>query len=143
MNKKKFSVRLADQEYRELQTRLHTGRHAARTLNRARILLRAHDGERDAMIADEVGVCLATVFNTRRRYCTEGLQAIFTEKSRPGHPPKLDGHAEARLTALACSDAPEGHSRWTLRLLADRLVELDVVDAVSHTTVRRLLKKTT
>jgi len=82
MNKKKFSVRLADQEYRELQTRLHTGRHAARVLNRARILLRAHDGESDAMIADEVGVCLATVFNTRRRYCLNGLQAVLNESPR-------------------------------------------------------------
>ena len=143
MNKTRYAIRLTDQEMGDIQHMLHAGIHAARALNRARILLSAHEGASDTMIAEAVGVCLATVFNTRRRYCTEGLQAVLTEKPRPGHPPKLDGHGEARLTALACSDAPEGHARWTLRLLADRLVDLDVVDAVSHTTVRRLLKKTT
>lgn len=143
MSKKKFLVCVSDQDQHVLQTMLHAGRHAARALNRARILLRAHDGESDAMIADEVGVCLATVFNTRRRYCTDGLHAVLTEQPRSGQPRKLNGHGEARLTALACSEAPEGHARWTLRLLADRLVELEVVEAMSHTTVRRLLKTTT
>ena len=143
MNKTRYAVQLTDQEVCDIQNMLHAGTHAARALNRARILLSAHEGESDSMIAEAVGVCLATVFNTRRRYCTNGLQSVLTERPRPGQPRKMDGHGEARLTALACSDAPAGHARWTLRLLADRLVELDIVESLSHTTVRRLLKQTT
>jgi transposase len=87
-------------------------------------------------------VSKATVYNIRRRYCTEGLQAALNDKPRPGAPKKLDGRGEARFTAIACSDPPLGRQRWTLRLLADKLVELELVDGISPATVRTLLKKT-
>jgi transposase len=80
---------------------------------------------------------------TREKYWRFGLRQALAEKPRSGHPPKLSGKGEALLTTIACSDAPEGRSRWTLRLLADKLVELKEVDSIAHETVRRVLKKTT
>jgi transposase len=142
MSQKKYVVNLPDQERQELTTFVNTGVHAARAIKRARMLLLADRDHSDPAIADEVGVCLATVFNTRRRYCTEGLSAVLVEQPRPGQPRKLDGRGEARLTAIACSTPPKGRARWTMTLLADRLVELQVVDAISDTTVSRVFKKT-
>ena len=143
MSQKKHAVSLSDQERQEVTTFVNTGVHAARAIKRARMLWLADAGHSDPAIAKEVGVCLATVFNTRRRYCTAGLPAVLREKPRPGQPRKLDGRGEARLTALACSAPPEGRARWTMTLLADRLVELQVVEAISDTTVSRVLKKPT
>jgi hypothetical protein len=85
---------------------------------------------------------VATVFNVKRRYLSEGLTAALHDKPRSGKPPSIDGVARAKITALACSAAPEGHARWTLRLLADRAVELGIVSAISHNTVKEVLKKT-
>jgi putative transposase len=142
MSHKKFVVTLTDQERQELTIFINTGIHPARAIKRARMLLLADGGDSDPAMAEEVGVCLATVFNTRRRYCTEGIQAVLTEKPRPGQPRKLDGHGEAQLTAIACSEPPEGRVRWTTRLLADKVVELALVETFSHASVGRLLKKT-
>ena len=142
MSEKKFCIQLSLEERQHLHRLISTGRQAARAINRARILLLADTGHPDPSIADDIGVCLATVANTRRRYCQDGLEAVLTERARSGQPRKLDGHGEARLTAMACSDPPEGHARWTMTLLADRLVELQVVEAISAATVQRTLKKT-
>lgn len=143
MSRKKCMITLSAQERARLLQFVHTGVHAACVIKRARMLLLAEAHHSDPEIADEVGVSLATVFNTRRRYCQEGLDALLTEKARPGQPRRLDGRQEAFLTALACSTPPEGHARWTMELLADRLVQLQVVDTISDSTVHRVLKKTT
>jgi transposase len=115
---------------------LRKGRHSSRVLNRARVLLMAHEGKWDKEVAAAVGVTVTTVANIRRRYVEGGY-----DRPHRRRPPKLDGHQEAYLIALACSSPPEGRQRWTLRLLADRLVELGVVEAISHVTVGDILKK--
>ena len=143
MNQITFRIHLTDKDIHHLHRFTTTGTHSARAIRRARILLLADEGASDPAIAEEIGVCLTTVFLTRRRYCQEGLEAVLRERARPGQPRKLSGHGEARLTALACADPPEGHARWTMTLLADRLVELQVVEAISAATVQRALKKTT
>ena len=143
MNQTTCRIQLPDEDIQRLQRFTTLGTHSARAIRRARILLLADEGASDPAIAEDVGVCLTTVFLTRRRYCQEGLDAVLTERARPGQPKKLSGHGEAHLTALACSDPPEGHARWTMTLLADRLVELQVVETISAATVQRALKKTT
>ena len=96
----------------------------------------------DVRICEAFGVSRATVERVRRRYVEAGLDAALVRKRPPPRPPKLDGRAEAHLIATACGTPPDGHKRWTLRLLAGRLVELEEVDTVSHETVRKILKKT-
>jgi transposase len=96
----------------------------------------------DARICEAFGVSRATVERVRKRYVEAGLDAALVRKRLPPRARKLDGHAEAHLIAIACGAPPEGHKRWTLRLLAGRLVELEEVDSVSHETVRKILKKT-
>lgn len=142
MSQKRFQVHLSSEDAYTLARMTRVGSHAARTIMRARILLLAHHQHSDPAIAEEVGVCLATVFNTRRRYCQEGLAAVLTDKPRPGQPCKLNGPQEAHLTAIACSEPPDGRVRWTAQLLADRLVELALVETISARTVTRVLKKT-
>jgi transposase len=136
-------ITLSPQDRERLLQFIHTGIHAARAIKRARILVLAEANHSDLEIADEVSVSLATVFNTRRRYCQQGIDAILAEKPRSGQPRRLNGRQEALLTALACSTPPDGRSRWTMELLADRLVQLREVETISDSTVQRLLKKTT
>lgn len=143
MSKKKFVISFSVHDRQQLIQFVNTGVHAARAIKRARIVLLAEAGDADPTIAEEVGVCLATVYNTRRRCCQNGLDAILTEKPRPGHPRRLGGRQEAALTAIACSSPPDGRQRWTMELLADRLVHLQVVETISDSTVQRVLKKTT
>ena len=143
MSRKKFMITLSPQDRERLLQFIHTGIHAARAIKRARILVLAEANHSDLEIADEVSVSLATVFNTRRRYCQQGIDAILAEKPRSGQPRRLNGRQEALLTALACSTPPDGRSRWTMELLADRLVQLREVETISDSTVQRLLKKTT
>ncbi|QMW03452.1 helix-turn-helix domain-containing protein [Spirosoma foliorum] len=100
------------------------------------MLLQLHQGKTPSQIATLLPVSEATVYNLRKRYLAEGLRSALSEKPRPGQPSKFDKAAQAHLTALACSQAPEGRSRWTLRLLADRLVE-----SISYKTVGEQLKK--
>jgi len=118
----------------------------ARTNTRARVLLLGDrsQGEKrtDREVADAVLCSLSTVTNVRRRFLAGGLQNALYDKERPGAQPKFTGEIEAKLTMLACSDAPEGAGRWTLRLLAEQMIELGYVDYISHVTVRELLKKT-
>jgi transposase len=113
-----------------------------RQRNRVDILLRAADGDTDAATAGELGVATNTVARVRRRFVARGLDGAVAEKTRCGAPPKLDGQQEALIIALACSPAPEGETRWTIRRLTERVVGLEVAESVSRETARRLLKKT-
>jgi transposase len=139
---KKYIVRLPDEERKELQSLFQKGRVRARQLNRAHILLLANDGESDEEIAAVLHTSLSTVQRTRQRWVEEGCDAVLHERRRPGKKRLLLGRLEAFLVALACSDPPCGRKRWTMQLLADRLIELTVVAAISDETVRRTLKKT-
>ena len=135
--RKRFIVDLTHEELASLAGLLRKGVAPARKLTRARILLLANDGGSDQAIAAALHVHPATVERTRRRFVEGNLERALTEKPRPGGRAKLDGRQEAFRIALACSQAPEGRSRWTLQLLADQLVELQVVEAISDETVRR------
>lgn len=137
---KKYLVDLTDDERAMLQALVRRGKTQARKVTRARILLHAARGASDAAIVAALGVGLATVERTRRRFVEAGLEAL-NERSRPGARPRLSEKAEARLVAEACSAAPEGREHWTMRLLAGRVVELGLADSCSHETVRRVLKK--
>lgn len=146
--KKLFIVRLTDEERSELEALIRKGKASALTLTRARILVKADEGDRgeawtDAEIAEALDVAPKTVFNIRRRWVEEGLEAALRRKKQahPSRPRKLDGKAEAKLVATCCGPAPKGRARWTVRLLADKLVELDAVESISPETVRRTLKK--
>jgi transposase len=119
---------------------LRAGKHSTRKLTRARILLKAASGWKDDRIAAALGIGRSTVERTRESFVERGLEAI-NERPRPGKKPMLDAKAEARLIAEACSKAPEGASHWTMQMLADRLVKLELVESISDETVRRTLKK--
>jgi transposase len=137
---KRHVVQLTDDQRLELD-RWEAGPLTRRQRNRALILLRADAGETDEEIVEGVGVSLGTVANVRRRFSAGGLDAALHEKPRPGARPVLDGKAEAIVIATACSPVPEGRATWTARMLADRLVELQVVEGVSEDTILRVLKK--
>lgn len=139
---KTYEVRLRDDERRRLRDFTTTGVASAREIRRARVLLLADEGRLDAAIADAVGCCVATVERLRKRCAAEGVEAALVDRTRPGAAPLLDGRAEATLVALACTTPPDDREAWTMQLLADRLVALDVVDRISDETVRRTLKKT-
>lgn len=146
--KKKYPVVLTDSERGQLTQLIAAGTAPARKLIHARILLKADQGSsgpgwRDAAIAEAVEVSQPTVSRVRKQYVEAGVEAALNRRApRRYSRRKLDGGQEAHLIALACSQPPTGHGRWSLRLLADRLVELDVVDSVSYQSVRRVLKKT-
>lgn len=138
---KQHVVKLNDEEQAQLKALIHKGESNARVLTRARILLLAHDNCFDKDVAKALKVSASTVLSIRKRFVAEGLEALY-DRPRPGGVPKLDGKQEALLVALACSQ-PEERESWTMQLLADKLVELRVVDSISDETVRRTLKKTT
>ena len=145
--KKRYVVTLTDEERRSLRALVSSGKGAARKLTHARILLKADAGRglgwTDAAISEGVDVGTATVERVRKRFVEEGLEAaLVPAKSSRVYERKLDGDGEAHLIALACSESPEGRHRWTLELLADRMVGLGHVDSLSYQTVRRVLKKT-
>ena len=140
MPKKTYLVTLGDDEREPLEHLLRGGTHATRKMTRARMLLKAAEGWQDSAIAAALSVGRATVERTRQRFVEEGLAAL-EERPRPGTQPKLDAKAEARLIAEACSTAPEGRQRWTLHLLADRVVALGLAASYSYESVRRVLKK--
>jgi hypothetical protein len=146
---KKYLVTLTDVERQSLSDLVSSGKAAAKKITHARILLKADAAVGgpnwpDADIASALDIGVRTVERVRERFVEQGLEAALVRKpqARLSRLPVFDGAAEARLIALACSQPPEGRARWTLRLLADRLVELEVVEAVSHETVRRTLQKT-
>lgn len=142
MPKKQYPVTLSEADRHYLQEVIEKGRGSAREIRRAHSLLLSDEKQPDQDIATFLHVNPITVSATRRRYCEVGLPEALKEKARPGNPRKLDGKQEALLVALACSEAPEGRDHWTLQLLADKLVELQVVaDPISADTVGRTLKK--
>ena len=138
--RKKHLVSLTADQRVALEERF-AGPLTLRQRNRAQVLLRADAGESDADIADELGISAQTAADVRQRFAAEGLEATLTEKPRTGGPSVLDGKGEAVVIALACSPVPEGRAVWTAGMLANRLVELKVVESVSEDTVRRVLKK--
>ena len=135
-----FILLSADRLARESLTR--KGRHAGRTVQRGRLLLRLADGVSGYTVAAELGCCVQTVYQVRRRCVEQGLATALGEAPRSGGTRRSDGAARAALTAPACTPAPTGHSRWTPRLLADKDVELCLVETISHETVGQVLKKT-
>lgn len=145
---KRYVVTLADEERTSLERLIAAGTAPARKLTHARILLKADakpqgPGWVDDRIAEAVEVSQPTVARVRRQYVEAGLESALNRRApRREYRRKLDGEQEARLLAVACGKPPDGQARWTLRLLADELVELEVVDTVSYQTVRRVLKKT-
>ena len=141
MPKKKYVVDLTADEHTMLEQLLRRGKTGARKLTRARILLKADAGLSDAEIAAALDVGTATVARTRQRFVEATLGAL-DEHPRPGAQRKLTGKQEAHLIAVACTPAPEGQARWTLRLLADKVVEFGFADAIARETVRQILKKT-
>jgi hypothetical protein len=144
---KKYIVRLDEAERTFLTDLVSSGTAAARTLTHARLLLKADVGPggpgwTDQQIAAALDVGVRTIERVRETLVTAGLDAALHRRRPPARPRKLDGAAEAHLVALACSAPPEGRARWTLHLLAAKLVELEVVDAIAPETVRTTLKKT-
>lgn len=149
MSKKRYVVRLSPAERARLTEVVSRGRVWALKRRHAQVLLKADQGESgpawtDVEIADAFEIHHRTVENIRQRYVTEGLEAALDRKKQPPRldARKLDGAQEARLLAMACGTPPDGHARWSLRLLADRLVELEITDSISYETVRQVLKKT-
>ena len=139
---KKYLVHLTSEERTELLAVTRRGKASARRIKRALVLLAADDGDKDQQIAAKARVSLRTVEGLRRRFVEEGLEATLSDRPRPGKARLMDGHQEAYLIALTCSTPPPGRARWTMQLLANRLVELKVVESISDETVRRTLKKT-
>ena len=142
MGRKKNIVDLTDDERTTLDRLVKTGKVTARKRTRAQVLLAAADGLPDRQIAATLRCGLRTVERIRERFVEGGVDRGLTDLPRAGGPPKRDGKQEALLIALACSDAPTGRTTWTMQMVADTLVDLNVVDTISDETVRRTLKKT-
>jgi transposase len=150
MPAKKYRVFLNGKKRSNLNRLVSAGTHKARTITRARILILADEspqgisrgmGKTDKEIMGVLGVSGGTVASTRQKYVEEGIEGALNEKLRPGRPPKLTGRDEAKLAVIACSEPPEGRARWSVRLLTDKLIELDIVDSISREAVRQYIKK--
>jgi len=146
---KKYIVRLSGEERKSLKNLVSSGKGPARMFTRARILLKADvrqgsPGWPDERIAEALDVTVQTIERVRKQLVEEGLDAVLSRRKyiQKVSRKKLDGDAEAHLIALACSETPKGYARWSLRLLADRMVELGYIESISHEAVRRVLKKT-
>lgn len=146
MARKQKVFRLTLNERQELERFVTRGKKSAREITRARILLLAHDGKPVTEIAQTLSVARGTIYNVYKRYQRKmpktPVVELLAEAPRSGRPLKLDSRVEAKLTMLACSTPPAGAARWTLHLIADKLVELAVTDSISHESVRQVLKKT-
>jgi transposase len=146
-NKKKYRVKFSTAQREILKELTSGGTVKVRVYKRARVLLLS-DEEREggcqpgSQIAEEVELSLATVQRIRRQFVQEGLEAALSEKSRSGSPRKFNERDRAKITALACAKPPQGYARWTLRLLAEKMVELELVESISHDTIDKVLKKT-
>jgi hypothetical protein len=146
---KKYVVRLSADERAQLDDLIHKGKCSAQLLTKARILLKADasevgEGWSDSRIAEALDTSISTILRTRQQLVEEGFEAVLTRKYNPNSAPKriFDGAAEAKLIALTCGPAPAGYARWTLRLLEEKVVELQIVDHASDNTIGRCLKKT-
>jgi len=140
----KIKVHLKKEEREALKKFVASGKRSAREINRARILLLTDEGKKDKEIILTLGVSRKTVYNTRKKYNKEKeyIINILKDQPRSGRPVEIDSRVQANITMLACSEPPKGTSRWTLNMIADKLVELDVTDSISHESVRKTLKKT-
>ena len=143
MPAKKYIVKLEPGERKQLLDMTRKGEIGARKMKRALILLKADEGWKDEAIIQALNTNRSTVERTRKRFVEGGLDRALNEDPRPGQRVKLDSRAEAHLIALACSEAPGGRDHWPLRLLADKLVELGVVESISPETIRQTMKKMT
>jgi transposase len=145
--RKRVTISLTDEQRTELNQLTRSGTVPARTLTRARVLLLADrsQGEKrtNRAVADAVGLHCVTISHLLHRFDAEGLEATLYDKPRPGQAPKITGEIEAQLVTLCCSDSPEGTARWTLRLLAKKIVALSSLDSLSHVAVSDRLKKMT
>ena len=142
MVREKYGVKLAPEERERLEGLVRSGKSPARVMARARILLKTGEGWKAPKVAEALDVSEGTVFRIKRRFAEEGLEGVLRDRPQPSRPRKLDERGEAHLIALACSQAPEGHDHWTLRLLAGKVVELGLAPSMSHEGVRKRLKKT-
>lgn len=139
--KKKIQIHLKTKDREILGVLIRKGKEKARKLTRCRILLLSDKKVCNSKISEMLGATLFTIRQIQKRYREEGLTAAIEERARSGKPPEFNGRQQAKITAVACSMPPEGHSRWTLRLLANRVVELNIVEDISYKTVGELLKK--
>jgi transposase len=137
----KHEIKLTDKERQKLLAMVSKGRNQAVVIRRAHILLKSDEGKTDREICEQLYIGEETVRRTRLRFCEDGLDEALADKPRPGATAKLDEGQEAHLTALACSQPPEGRARWTLELLAQRLVEDGLIEHIAPETVRLILKK--
>ena len=142
MVRDKYAVRLTPEQREELQHLIRVGKSPARVTARARILLKSDDGWSAPQVAGALDVALGTVYRIKQRFTEEGLDGALWDRRQAHRHRKLDDRGEAHLIALACSEPPKGHSHWTLRLLAGKVVELGLASSMSHEGVRRRLKKT-
>jgi transposase len=140
--KQKYKIKLKPKDRKNLLQIVRKGTEKARKITRCRVLLMSHDGDTQQNISKSLSVTAHTIRNICIRFLEEGLESAINEKARPGAPTIFDGKTKAKITALACSEAPNGRGRWTLRLLANKAVELKLVESISHTDVGRILKKT-
>lgn len=145
--KKRWIVQLSQEERAQLEQLIQKGKVAGYKIKHAHMLLKADEGAygpawTDIRVAEAYHVRESTVRNLRKRLVEKGFEAALEREKRTNYETKLDGAAEAQLIAIACSEPPKGYSKWSVRLLADRLVELEIVDEISHMTVQRTLKKT-
>ena len=138
----KYKVELNESERTHLKQMASRGETSARKVKRALVLLKADEGMTDRDIASGLLINASTVGRVRTRFVKEELDSALNERPRPGQKRKLDGRQEAHLTAIACSDAPEGHADWTIQLLADKVVAMGFAESISLETVRQILKKT-
>ncbi len=141
MPRKRQIIQLSKSEESSLTKILSRGKSSAHEQRRARVLDLLNRGEHPKQLAEVLQVGIATVYNIQKRYLEEGFRSALTDKPRSGKPPVIKPEAKAKITALACSQAPVGHARWTLRLLADKAVEQAFVETISHMEVGRILKK--
>jgi len=139
---KKPKIQLWPAQRRKLRQLTRTGKHSAREILHAHILLKTAEGWTDHQIVDAFYTSHDTIQRTRTRFIAEGLDAALQEHARPGAPPKLTTQQETVLIALACSQPPAGHRRWTVRLLAERAAKLQIVEPTTPETIRQILKKT-
>lgn len=137
----KYTVSLTQEEQDKLLDLTKKGKNSARTFKKAQILLLANEGYTDSVIADMLMLGESTVHRTRQRYVEEGVELALSERPRKGRDKKLTPQTEAFLIATACSNPPTGHESWTMQLLADKLVSLELIDSISDETVRTTLKK--
>lgn len=145
MPPQKYPIKLTEQERQELEKFISRGKHSARAINRARILLMSMEGIKIQEIASILEVSRQTIYTTQQKFCLKQHKHILDfihDEPRTGRPMKIDSRNESKITMIACSEPPEGRAKWTFRLIADKVIELGIFEHVSHETIRNTLKKT-